>query len=244
MIKTAPKGAHNQLGHALSQIIHAFAKAENNENTKIFMAKWDVKGGFWQMCSKASEEWNFTYVLPQPEGEPTGLVVLTSLQMGWVESPPYFCAILATAKDIAMDYGNTQIGTVQEHKFTHYTRGEEEASRLPPTSKSATQQVQYGLKVYVNDFMSVVIPTSKEQLDHFATAIMTGIHDVFPTNIVDSNNPISEKKLKEGEWQYSTLRTLLGFDFDGKRKTLWLEEEKQAKLLTTFKGWIRSAQHK
>jgi hypothetical protein len=193
--------------------------------------------------SHAGEEWNFTNVLPQMEGEPTQLVVPMSLHMGWVESPPYFCAASETARDIAMDYDNTQIGSLQEHKFTHYTRGDEEASRLPPTSESATQQLQYGLEVYVDDFMSVVIPTSKEQLDHVATAITTGIHDVFPSNIVNSDDPISEKKLKKGEGQYSTLKMLMGFNFDGKQKTLWLEEEKQAKLLTTLKRWIRSAEH-
>jgi hypothetical protein len=66
--------------------------------------------------------------------------------------------------------------------------------------------------------MSLVIPTSQEQLDHIAMAIMTGIHDVFPTNIVDSNDSISEKKLKKGEGKYSTLQMLLGFNFDGKQK--------------------------
>jgi hypothetical protein len=91
--------------------------------------------------------------------------------------------------------------------------------------------------------MSLVIPTSQEQLDHIAMAIMTGIHVVFPTNIVDSDDSISEKKLTKGEGKYSTLQMLLGFNFDGKQKTLWLEEEKRAKLLTILKGWIRSADH-
>jgi hypothetical protein len=80
--------------------------------------------------------------------------------------------------------------------------------------------------------MSIVIPTSRKQLEHVATAIMTGIHDVFPTDIVDSNDPISEKKLLKGEGQYSLFKRLLGFEFDGKRKTMWLEEEKRATLLT------------
>jgi hypothetical protein len=62
----------------------------------------------------------------------------------------------------------------------------------------------------------MVLPTSQEQLDHVANAIMSGIHDIFPANIVDSNDPISEKKLKQGEGQFSTFKTLLGFDFDGK----------------------------
>jgi hypothetical protein len=64
------------------------------------------------------------------------------------------------------------------------------------------------------DFMSIVIPMSQEQLEHVATAIMTGIHDVFPADIVDSNDPISEKKLLKGEGQYSLFKMLL--DFDGK----------------------------
>jgi hypothetical protein len=36
-------------------------------------------------------------------------------------------------------------------------------------------------------------------------------------------------------------KTLLGFDFDGVNKTLWLEEAKREKLITVLKGWIRTA---
>jgi hypothetical protein len=43
----APRGALDQLGQALSRIIHAFAEAD--EDAKIFMAKWDIKDGFWRM---------------------------------------------------------------------------------------------------------------------------------------------------------------------------------------------------
>ena len=70
---------------------------------------------------------------------------------------------------------------------------------------------------------------------------MTGIHDVFPADIVDGNDPISEKKLLKGEGQYSHMKTLLGFDFNGKRKTMWLEEEKRAKLLTILHSWLQAS---
>ena len=83
--KTAPQGALDQLGHSLDRIIHAFAQAGPED--KVFMAKWDVKDGFWRLDCEEGEEWNFAYVLPQPEGEPVRLVVPTLLQMGWVESP-------------------------------------------------------------------------------------------------------------------------------------------------------------
>ncbi len=71
-------------------------------------------------------------------------------------------------------------------------------------------------------------------------AIMAGTHNVFPADIIDRNNPISEKKLLKGEGQYSLFKTLLGFDFDGQQKTMWLEEQKHAKLLTTLHAWIRA----
>jgi hypothetical protein len=88
--------------------------------------------------------------------------------------------------------------------------------------------------------MSIVILNSKDQLEHVATAVMTGIHDVFPTNIIDSDNPILEKKLLIGEGQYSFVKTLLGFDFDGNCITMWLEEGKRAKLLTKLHSWIQA----
>ncbi len=90
MTKTAPSGAINQLGHLLQWVIHAFAEAD--KSNKIFMAKWDIKDGFWQLDAKTSDKWNFAYVLPQPPGEPVKIVVPSSLQMGWVESPPHTSA--------------------------------------------------------------------------------------------------------------------------------------------------------
>jgi hypothetical protein len=88
--------------------------------------------------------------------------------------------------------------------------------------------------------MSIAIPTSQEQLTHMGRAIMAGIHNVFPVDIIDRNNPISEKKLLKGEGQYVLFKTLLGFNFDGQRKPMWLEEQKRAKLLPTLHSWIRA----
>jgi len=71
--KTAPQGAIDQIGHALKRIIHAFAEAGDDE--KIFMAKWDIKDGFWRLQCREGEEWNFSYVLPREQGHPIQLVV-------------------------------------------------------------------------------------------------------------------------------------------------------------------------
>jgi hypothetical protein len=108
--KLAPKAALNQLGHSLSHIIHTFAEA--SEDDKVFMEKWDIKDGFWRMACEAGKEYNFAYVLPQEEGKPITLVIPTSLQMGWVESPPYFCAASETARDVATEYCETSVGSL------------------------------------------------------------------------------------------------------------------------------------
>ena len=110
-IKTAPKGTLDQLGHALSWIIYPFAESNDMCYAKIFMAKWDIKDGFWCICCKEGAKCHFTYVLPQQTRATIKPVVPTSLQMGWVEFPPYFCGAPETAHDIAMDYTNTPIGS-------------------------------------------------------------------------------------------------------------------------------------
>jgi hypothetical protein len=105
----------------LSRIIHAFAKADDDD--KFFMAKWDVKDGFWCMDCREGEQWNFAYVLPQPTGEPIFLVIPSSLQMGWVESPPFFCTAMETSRDVATQYCKTPVGLLPNHKFMKYVTG-------------------------------------------------------------------------------------------------------------------------
>ena len=203
------------------------------------MAKWDIKDGFWRLDNGEGAEYNFAYVLPQPPGSPTLLVVPTSLQMGWVESPPFFCAASETARDIAGNYCETGIGTLPDHKFLQYAIGNKAYEALPESNDG---MLRYLLEVYVDDYVSLVIPASREHLRHVSNGTMMAIHDVFPPDEIDENDPISEKKLKQGDGEYAPTKTILGFELDGKEKTIWLEEAKRAYLLTVLKGWVRAGQ--
>ena len=40
-----------------------------------------------------------------------------------VESPPYFCAASETGRDVAVQYAETPVGTLQDHKFVHHAMG-------------------------------------------------------------------------------------------------------------------------
>jgi hypothetical protein len=150
--------------------------------------------------------------------------------MGWVESPPYFCAATKTARDIATEYVETKLQSLMPRKFEKFVVGAPDYEAL---TKVGDPQLgfAYMVEVYVDNFMSLAIPVYQEQLRHVANAIMHGIHDVFPPDKVDSNDPISERKLRQDKGIYDTRKTLLGFDFDGKGKTMWLESAKREKLL-------------
>ena len=62
------------------------------------------EGWFWRIDFKEGEEWKFCYILPQNPGTPIKMVIPTSLHMGWIESPPYFCTVLETGKYAAEQY--------------------------------------------------------------------------------------------------------------------------------------------
>lgn len=235
--KTAPRAAIDQIGHALQRLIHAFAEAP--DDAKIFMAKWDIKDGFWRLCNQRGDEWNFCYVLPQKPGATPKIVVPTSLQMGWVESPPYFCAASETGRDIAAQYIDTPIGSLPPHKFQHLTEKHADFKSLP--EKAPNAPLSTVLEVYVNDYIVIATPASQEQLRHVATAVMTGIHDVFTPDDDDSNDPISLKKILKGEGEFAMEKDCLGFDFDGEpyKHTMWYEAAKRDELLLNLHGSLR-----
>ena len=68
-------------------------------NVDILLSKVDLSDGFWRMTVRARDHYNFCYILPQPPSEPTRVVIL-SVQMGWQESPAYFCTATETGRDL------------------------------------------------------------------------------------------------------------------------------------------------
>ena len=129
MEKTAPVGAIDQIRHVLLRLIHAFA--ESTDCANIFQSKWDIKDGFWRLDCKEGEEWNFCCVLPHNPGMPKKLVVPKSLQMGWIESPTYFCTVSETGRYVADQYIKNPVGSLAPHKFVKLTEVNLDFSELP-----------------------------------------------------------------------------------------------------------------
>ena len=122
------------------------------------------------------------------------LVVPIYPHMGWIESPPYFCAASETARDVSQKYVETPVGTLTNHNFVKHSAQGEEFESLPETG---SDNLHYVIECFVDDYISLVIPTLQEKLRHVVNTAMNGIHDVFPADADDEEDSISLKKLKK-----------------------------------------------
>ena len=106
IISSAAHAMH-ELGNVIPRIIWTMAMSPNN-GVSILFSKIDLKDGYWRMCVSEEDAWNFAYVLPQEHlDEEIYLVIPDALQMGWCESPAFFCAATETARDVAENYHAT-----------------------------------------------------------------------------------------------------------------------------------------
>ena len=81
---------------------------------------------------------------------PINLVVPTSLQMGWIEYPSYFCTVSKTGQDVAEQYINIPVGSLAPHKFVKLMEVNPGFSEL--TKKDILNKpFNYMLEVYMDD---------------------------------------------------------------------------------------------
>ena len=73
---------------------------EVSADETILFSKIDLSDDFWQMMVSSKDAWHFCFVLPDARAWPSLIVIPLALQMGWCESPAYFCATTKTARDI------------------------------------------------------------------------------------------------------------------------------------------------
>jgi hypothetical protein len=101
-VRMAPEEPVKELGNVLSRLLRFMQKVPSEEH--ILFSKIDLADGYWRMIVEKESRWNFAYVLPGRPGSPLRLVIPSALQMGWNESPAYFCAATETTRDIAQTW--------------------------------------------------------------------------------------------------------------------------------------------
>ena len=244
----APEEALSMLGRALPRIIAAVAEAKEADGP-IFFSKYDIKDGFWIMCSEEGAEWNFAYVLPAEEDDEVEIFVPTSLQMGWTLSPAYFCVGSETGRDVAQALVAKTFGALPEHRLekkAFHQDGKMILTDIAAWKEADEDFFLFMFETFIDDYIALAQTTKVENLMHLTRSVMHGIHSVFPPDTVTNDGmgePISEKKLykEEGLWQYR--KEILGWLFDGASRCIKLPQDKQDKIDKILKDMLRKGRH-
>jgi hypothetical protein len=127
-IKTGPAEAM-QFGRALQRILYQ-VRHSNPEHGPVYASKLDVADGFYRLGVNTRQALRLACLLPREQQEPQLVGIPLALPMGWVESPPYFCAATETVADLANSRLNLR--QVPRHRL-------EDAALTPPVPvESAT----------------------------------------------------------------------------------------------------------
>ena len=221
-VKLAPQEPVREIGNVLRRVLTLLDSAALDE--VVMLAKIDLSDGFWRMLVEQDQQVNFAYVMPDPPGHPTRIVVPAALQMGWMESPAYFCAATETSRDIVQGLVTDQT-ELPPHCLEEYMRPKKSAKR------SKSDSPAHGTYVYVDDFIGAAVESKDGTLlGRMARCLMHGIHAVFPppniTGHSGGKDPVSIKKLERGDGQWHHEKEILGFIIDGDAKTIRISESK------------------
>ena len=221
---SAPDTPVKEIGKVLPRLLHYMR--DTPAGLHILFSKLDISDGFWRLIVQEADSYNFAYVLPQEAGEPCRVVVPAAVQMGWVESPSHFCTVTETARDITQHCVDNLIALPHDPI-------EESMTIVDVPLRGRTRSPTKLLQVYVDDFCYAA--TQSEDGEHIPTirrAAVHGIHAVFPptsvTHHTDGKEPISAKKLAAGDGNFDTKKEMIGFVFDGVKRTVHLPPAKAA----------------
>lgn len=223
--KLSPVYPVKEVGRVLSRLLHFVATVPPEEI--IMFSKLDLSDGFWRMLVAEEDKWNFAYALPGTGKSPARIVIPHALQMGWTESPGYFCATTETGRDILQAL--IDAGTIcPPHTLELFLEPTEPARRQ--TSPVLPRKWQMSA-VYVDDYiLAAVEDHTGTLLQRAGRAALHTIHGLFPpperSGHLNGKDPISLKKLEAGDAQWAPTKELLGFVFDGAARTVHLTQRK------------------
>jgi hypothetical protein len=218
----APSGPVKEIGKVLPRLLQYMQ--DTPAGLHILFSKLNISNGFWRFIVQGEDCYNFGYVLPQQAGAPIQIVVPLAVQMGWVESPSLFCTVMELARALTQHFVNKAIQLLCDSIEEAMTIQE-----VPPRGRTTTPTKL--LQVYVNDFCYAA--TQSKDGAHIPTirrAAIHGIHALFsPPDITKQDSgkePISTKKLAQGDGNFGSTKDMVGFMFNGIKRMVRLPSEK------------------
>jgi hypothetical protein len=242
-----------QFGRALERVLHKIQSADPRHGP-VYLSKIDVADGFYRVDLETATAPTLAVILPHQAGEPPLVAILLSLPMGWVESPPYFCAASETIADLA----NANI-----HKRFLPHRLDALADTPPPSqlllepypinlmpstpqptgaprepaSEARPRKKLAYVDVYMDDFLGLCQGDRRERT-RVRRALLYAIDQVLApldSNLHPQHNePASVKKMLKGDACWATTKVMLGWLIDTVNKTIMLPPHRVVRLLQIF----------
>ncbi len=151
------------------------------EGLHILFSKLDISNGFWLLVVQEADSYDFAYVLLQQDGEPIQIVVLSGLQMGWVESPPLFCAVTELAQDLTQHLVDNRVCLP-----THPLKDKISIKNVP--MRAWTAMPTKLLQVYVDNFCCAAMQSlDRSHVPMIRRESTHEVHAVFPEPAVTGN---------------------------------------------------------
>lgn len=235
-----------QFGHALRRILQSAFEA-NPAHGVVKTYKIDLSDGFYRIRLASSGIAKLGVVLPPIGKIQRPIAFPLVLPMGWVESPPFFCAFTETAADLAnlALRRNLRFPPHPLEDLANSPRPKPDAfpqTALQHTPSECAPDTQFprtrplsSVDVYVDDFVGIGQEHPSNPLENQRRTVMHCIDAVFRPNDVNDKisrkEPISTKKLSKGDASWQDHGRILGWDIDCKRKTIHLPEHRRTDIL-------------
>ena len=152
-VLNAPSEAVKEIGKVFPCLLQYMR--DTPERLHILFSKLDISDGFWRLVVREADSYNFAYVLPQHDGELIQIVVPSAVQMGWVESPPLFCAVTKSASHITQHLIDNRVCLP-----AHPLKDKISIKKVPMRTRMATPTKL--LQVYVVDFCNAATAISRQ----------------------------------------------------------------------------------
>ena len=243
------------LGTALPSLL--FYLYDTPPSWTIRWAKVDLSDGFWRMIVRTGQEYNFVYEVPPRPDTPPGrwYVVPSSLQMGWKNSPAYFCEASDAGRILAQRFLALTLptGSILPHELEYFAVGPDPTGCH--TRWTLPTALLLILRVYIDDFITGVAgptnrPTQRLEETWVIRAILHAIHALFPgptvSGHVNGRDSISRKKLEAGDALFDVSKTILGFLFSGSPgalRTLSLPADKAESYIAAIDAALLPSHH-
>ena len=236
-----------QFGHALERILREILLADPNLGP-VYLMKLDIADGFYRINLSIDDIPKLGVVFPSQQQEEPLVALPLVLPMGWKNSPPVFCAATETSADLANIQLQKQNPKFLPHSLDHHAARLDFARNphlpLPTSNQSLPQPLQRDpslpytgkhlkyVDVFVDDFIALM--QGRQNASQVRSILMHAVDEVFrPNDYYDSLNrrePISLKKLRQGDCSWSTLKLVLGWIIDTVNMTISLPQHRQERL--------------